>query len=97
MYLDEKLNFLQHIKEKISKAHRGIGLILKLRHKLPRHSLITIYKSFVKPHPTMKAFATKLEEFNTMLFLQLLVLLEEHHKLNCTMNSALNHINSGDG
>ena len=27
MYLDEKLNFLQHIKEKTSKANRGIGMI----------------------------------------------------------------------
>ena len=50
MYLDEKLNFLQHIKEKTSKANRGIGVIRKLRHILPRHSLITIYKSFVRPH-----------------------------------------------
>ena len=32
MYLDEKLNFLQHIKEKTSKANRGIGVIRKLRH-----------------------------------------------------------------
>ena len=65
MYLDKKLNFLQHIKEKISKAHRGIGVIPKLTHKLPRHSLITIFKSFVRPHPIMEAFATKLKEFNT--------------------------------
>ena len=50
MYCDEKLNFLQHIKEKTSKANRGIGLIQKLRHKLPRHSLITIFKSFVRPY-----------------------------------------------
>ena len=27
IYLDEKLNFLQHIKEKASKANRGIGVI----------------------------------------------------------------------
>ena len=107
IYLDEKLNFLQHIKEKTSKANRGIGVIQKLRHILPRHSLITIYKSFVRPHldygniiydqPSMKASATKLKWFHTMLLLQLLVLLEEHHKLNCTMNLALNHLNSGDG
>ena len=50
MYCDEKLNFLQHIKEKTSKANRGIGLIQKLRHKPPRHSLITIFKSFVRPY-----------------------------------------------
>ena len=50
MYLDEKLNFLQHIKEKTSKANRGIGVIRKLSHILPRHSLITTYKSFVRSH-----------------------------------------------
>ena len=50
MHLDEKLNFLQHVKEKTSKANRGIGKIEKLRYILPRHSLITIYKSFVRPH-----------------------------------------------
>ena len=50
-------------------------------------------------NPTIKASATKFNTkgFNTMLLLQLLVLLEEHHKLNCTMNLALNYLNSGDG
>ena len=47
-------------------------------------------------NPTIKASQTKLEGFNTMLLMQLLVLLEEHHKLNCSMNLALNHLNSGD-
>ena len=42
IYLDEKLNFLQHIKEKASKANRGIEVIRKLRHIFQRHSLITI-------------------------------------------------------
>ena len=50
MYLDEKLNFLQHIKEKTLKSIRGIGVIQKLRHILLRYSVITIYKSFVRPH-----------------------------------------------
>ena len=44
MYLDKKINFLQNIKEKISEADRGNGVIRKLIHILPRHSLITIYK-----------------------------------------------------
>ena len=47
--------------------------------------------------PTMKASATKLKGFNKMLLLQLLVLLEEHRELNCTMNLASNHLNPGDG
>ena len=50
MYLDGKLNFLHYIKEKTLKINIGIGVLRKLRHILPRHSLITIYKSFVRPH-----------------------------------------------
>ena len=50
MHLDEKLNFNTHIMEKIAKANKGIGIIRKVAHLLPRKSLITIYKSFVRPH-----------------------------------------------
>ena len=50
MHLDEKLNFNHHVKEKIAKANKGIGLIRKLAHVLPRQSLLTIYKSFIRPH-----------------------------------------------
>ena len=35
---------------KILKANRGIGIIKRLSHILPRKSLITIYKPFVRPH-----------------------------------------------
>ena len=45
-----KLNFKLHIKEKISKAMNRICIIKKLSNVLPRKSLITIYKSFVRPH-----------------------------------------------
>ena len=48
--LDEKLDFNAHIKEKISKTYRGIGIIKKLQSKLPRNVLLTIYKSFIRPH-----------------------------------------------
>ena len=50
VHLDEKLNFNHHVKEKIAKANKGIGLIRKLAHVLPRQSLLTIYKSFIRPH-----------------------------------------------
>ena len=50
LYLDEKLNFNHHINVKISKANKGIGIIKRLSHILPRKSLITIYKSFTRPH-----------------------------------------------
>ena len=71
LYLDEKLNFSQHINIKISKANKGIGIIKRLSHILPRKSLITIYKSFIRPHldycdviydqPNNESFCTKIE------------------------------------
>ena len=47
--LDETLNFNLHIREKMSKALKGIGIIKKLSKSLPWHSLVIIYKSFVRP------------------------------------------------
>ena len=79
LYLDERLNFSHHIKEKISKACKGIGVIRKLHYILPRHSLLTIYKSFIRPHldygdiiydqPNNQAFSNKLEavQYNAAL------------------------------
>ena len=42
IYLDEKLNFSNHIKENISKANKGIGILKKLYNGLPRNSLILL-------------------------------------------------------
>ena len=50
VHLEMKLNFKLHIKENISKAIKGIYIIKKLSNVLPRKSLITTYKSFVRPH-----------------------------------------------
>ena len=51
VYLDKALKFNLHIKEKMFKTMKGIGVIQKLNKSLPSHSLITIYnKSFVRPH-----------------------------------------------
>ena len=47
-------------------------------------------------NPTMKTSGAKLKRFSTILSIQLRVLLEKHHKLNCTMNLALNYLNLGD-
>ena len=49
LILDEKLNFKQHVDSAISKVSKGISVIKKLRHTLPRKSLITIYKVFLRP------------------------------------------------
>ena len=50
LFLDSKLNFSGHINEKIKKATKGINVIRKMNLSLPRSSLLTIYKSFVRPH-----------------------------------------------
>ena len=50
MQLDKKLNLNTHINEKIAKANKSIGIIRKLPCVLPRESLITVYKSFVRRH-----------------------------------------------
>ena len=50
MILDAKLNFQEHIKNILTKFNKTIGLLRKLQNMLPRGSLITIFKSFVRPH-----------------------------------------------
>ena len=50
LFLDSKLNFFSHINEKIKNATKGINVIRKMNLSLPRSSLLTIYKSFVRPH-----------------------------------------------
>ena len=50
MILDSKLNFFDHINEKIEKVTKGVNIIRKMNFSLPRSSFLTIYKSFVRPH-----------------------------------------------
>ena len=49
MFLNESVSFSYHIKGKTSKAMKGAGIVKKLSKRLPWHSLLTIYKSFVRP------------------------------------------------
>ena len=88
--LYEKLDFNAYIKEKISKANRGIGTIQKLKSKLPRNALLTIYKSFIRPHlnygdivydqPTNDSFCNKLEsvQYNAVLAITGAIIKEFH-------------------
>ena len=48
--LDKKLIFKEYLKDKFAKVNRGIGILNKLSRLLPHHSLITLYKSFIRPH-----------------------------------------------
>ena len=50
LVLDNKLTFKKHIKDKLNKAYFGVGKIKRLRDILPRDSLVTIYKLFIRPH-----------------------------------------------
>ena len=77
IHLDEKLDFNAHIKEKINKANKGIGLFRKLQNKLPINALLTIHKYFLRlrldygdivydqsivyNHPTNDSLGKKLE------------------------------------
>ena len=49
LLLDEKLNFKQYVDSAILKMNKGISVIKKLRHSLPRKSLLTIYQAFLRP------------------------------------------------
>ena len=50
LHLDSKLSFDIHIKTILTKVNRTIGLLRKFQQVLPRPSLITIYKAFIRPH-----------------------------------------------
>ena len=50
LFLDSKLDFFDLINEKIKKAMKRINDIRKMNFLLSRSTLLTIYKSFVRPH-----------------------------------------------
>ena len=79
LFLNSKLNFFDRINEKIKKAAKGVSVIRKMNLLLPRSSLLTIYKSFVRPHldygdiiydqPNNSRFSHKIEtvQYNSAL------------------------------
>ena len=48
--LADKLSFGKHLKHVTNKFNESIGLLHKLQMILSRLTLVTTYKSFVKPH-----------------------------------------------
>ena len=50
MFLDNKLNLGRHLKYITNKVKKSVGLLRKLQMILSRRSLVTIYKSFIRPH-----------------------------------------------
>ena len=79
IHLDEEFTFKHHINEKINKANKGIGIIRKLNNILSRSALLTIYRSFIRPHlgygdlvydqPENISFSSKIEsvQYNVSL------------------------------
>ena len=71
LVLDSKLDFNEHINNKINKCNKIIGIMKKLYLFLSRKTLLTIYKSFVTPNldyadiiydkPFNESFKTKIE------------------------------------
>ena len=50
LFLDPKLSFDEHIPCILIKTRKIVGLIRKLQPVIPRAALLTIYKSFLRPH-----------------------------------------------
>ena len=50
IHLDEELTFKHQINEKINKGNKGLGIICKLNKILSHSALLTIYRSFARPH-----------------------------------------------
>ena len=50
LILDEKLTFNDHIPSKLTTVNKLASTLRKIYHYIPRNSLVTIYKSFVRLH-----------------------------------------------
>ena len=50
LILDSKFSFISHINEKISKAHKGLGIIKSLSRSLSVKTLDLICKLYIRPH-----------------------------------------------
>ena len=71
LVLNSKLTFKKHIKVKLNKIYFGVGKIKRLCGVLPLDFLITIHKSFIRPHldysdaiydqPNNDSFSNKIE------------------------------------
>ena len=48
--MDTRLDFNLDLKNVQNKVNKTIGLLRQLQHTLPRTSLTTIFKSFIRPH-----------------------------------------------
>ena len=52
IFIDQSLTRKHHIDHVAFKISRYVGSLSKLRHHVPTHTLITIYRSLISPHLT---------------------------------------------
>ena len=57
IFIDQNLTWKHHIDHVAFKISRYVGLLSKLRHHVPTHTLITIYRSLISPHLTYDLLA----------------------------------------
>ena len=48
--IDDKLNWKHHINQLNTKISKSIGILYKLRHLIPKSTLVTLYNSFIQSH-----------------------------------------------
>ena len=48
--LDERLDFRKDLESKFAIVNKRIGMLKKSNNYLPRHSLVILYKAFIRPH-----------------------------------------------
>ena len=65
--LDLKPTFEEHLLNVFKTVNRTIGLMRKLQSVLPRITLVTIYKAFVRPHLGYGDIMTKLLTILSMI------------------------------
>ena len=90
VFLNLKLNFQEHFDKMLDIVNKAIGLLRKLQGILPRQSLLTIYKAFIRSHldcsnttmikHTMHLFNKTLKTFNLVQSLPLQELYLKHPK-----------------
>ena len=69
MFLDSKLIFSERLKTILQKTNKTIGLLRKIQALLPRAPLITIYKSFIRPHLDYGEMIYRVAHRNIPIFL----------------------------
>lgn len=50
LYLNDKMNWEEHINHAINKANKKMGVIWKLSKDIPRYAVENIYTSYIRPH-----------------------------------------------